>query len=267
MALQSNLIKQIVKTKKTFSPSRMKILEIVVLISFIVAKKIYKLKRLFREPDTLEFLEERNIEDRTYRFWLGKELDVCDAPSLPEMTNILIDCPTLKLTKNNKTYEIVPCKSIKMSSATETVLLGTFSDIKYVDKNIVCTYTNGDYCDGRRRYSAKIVYSKGKGVATLEKYFSGVPSEHVFKVSGDFLCNKKECLVFYYAVIDKNGVVKEAGDEKVDVIEELRKLEKFKVGSISPNLLDELKYFKDKVDLKKETESGDYHTREIEDAL
>lgn len=185
----------------------MKIHNSVLFVGFLLAQVSYKLKRVYYEIDNLKFIGERNVEGELYKFYLGMNKDVYDTPGLPEMTNKLMNCPVMTLSKKDKVYEIDVFKYVKMTSPDGVCHLGYFSELKYVDKSIICIYKNGDRCeyDSKKRLSAKIVFSKGKGEPEIEKYFSGEPSEYILKVTGNFLCNKRQTATVYYVKTNKDG--------------------------------------------------------------
>jgi len=65
--------------------------------------------------------------------------------------------------------------------------------MKFTNNSIVCYYKNGDVCD-----KSKIMFVMDEGEPKIEKYFSGVASYLVFKVTGPFLGEKCELKIIYY---------------------------------------------------------------------
>ncbi|KAF9762231.1 hypothetical protein NGRA_2149, partial [Nosema granulosis] len=194
-----------------------KMLSVLVFVGLILSQISYKLKRIYQEVGDFEYIGQRVLQDEVYKFYLGRDKEVADSLELPEMTNRLMRKSVMTLSKKDKIYEIDPFKYVKMSSAEGESTLGYFSELKFVDKNLVCIYKNGDVCeyDNKKRLSAKVVFTKGD-ITDVEKYFSGEPSEYVLKVSGDFLCNKRQTATVYYLKIGKDGLVKpkETANEK-----------------------------------------------------
>lgn len=209
-------------------------------VGLLLAQVSYRLKRVYQELDNFKYIGERNVEGELYKFYLGHDKEIYDTLGLPEMTNKLMNCPVMTLSKKEKVYEIDVFKYVKMTSPEGVYTLGYFCELFYVDKNIVCIYKDGDRCeyDNRKRLSAKVVFSKGKGDIEIEKYFSGEPSEYVLKVTGNFLCNKRQAATVYYVVINKDGVIEPNEKKEKDIpIKE----DKLNWANLGPDIIKKIK--------------------------
>lgn len=215
-------------------------------LTFITSQISYKLRRVYNTLDNYEYIGQRKVNELIYKFWFGLDKELLDTPSLPEMTQKLMNCPVMKLKKKDNIYEIDPFNYVKLISQDGERVLGYFNELKFVNKNLICYYTNGDYCvlDPNQKSFAKIIFTKNNGEAEIEKYFSGNPSEHVLKVSGDFLCEKRQRTIIYYAVLDKDGIIEPKHQESEENAKDIKN-ENGKWINFGPAILEQLNNFVD----------------------
>lgn len=162
----------------------------------ILAKLSYKLNKISLETDTsmFKYITTKN----NYKFYLQKDTELYEQLTLPQQVNKLMNIGIIKIEKNGVLYKIKPFEYLKMEKEGQESLLGTFDKLSLEKNSVVCYYTNGDKCGSTTKCKSKIMFVFSNSDLKIEKYFAGEASSYVFKVSGRFIGEKRECYILHY---------------------------------------------------------------------